>query len=147
MIPGLGLGLLLLCGSSIAQKMSYAHLRKENLLTCITVRTLQDTLIFIWSLWSSTSAVHTRLSWGCVRLYGQQRKVWYIMVSYGTTMISAPSQQVWSSTSSVMQVSRIIPVLFGQSSSSLQKSLTMGRSIVLTPYINHYGQLNLLMVL
>jgi len=47
MIPGLGLGLLLLCGPAIAQKMSYAHLRKENLLTCITVTTLHDTLILI----------------------------------------------------------------------------------------------------
>jgi len=47
MIPGLGLGLLLLCGPAIAQKMSYAHLRKENRLTCITVITLQHTLILI----------------------------------------------------------------------------------------------------
>ena len=46
-IPGLGLGLLLLCGPAIARKMSYAHLCKENLLTLIAVITLQDTLILI----------------------------------------------------------------------------------------------------
>ena len=46
-IPGLGLGLLLLCGPAIAQKMSYAHLCKGNLLTRIAVIILQDTLILI----------------------------------------------------------------------------------------------------
>ena len=46
-IPGLGLGLLLLCGPAIARKMSYAHLCKENLLTLIAVITLQGTLILI----------------------------------------------------------------------------------------------------
>ena len=36
-IPGLGLGLLLLCGPAVAKKMSYAHTCKKNLLICITV--------------------------------------------------------------------------------------------------------------
>jgi len=44
-IPGLGRGLLLLCGPAVAKKMLYAHLYKENLLTCITFITLQHTLI------------------------------------------------------------------------------------------------------
>ena len=47
-IPGLGLGLLLLCGPAVVKKkMSYAHTCKKNLLICITVITLQDTLILI----------------------------------------------------------------------------------------------------
>ena len=43
-IPGLSLGLLLLCGPAVAKKKSYAHTFKKNLLICITVITLQDTL-------------------------------------------------------------------------------------------------------
>ena len=49
-IPGLGLGLLLLCGPAVAKKKrkkSYAHTCKKNLIICITVITLQDTLILI----------------------------------------------------------------------------------------------------
>ena len=46
-ISGLGLGLLLLCGPGVARKMSHTQLTHENLLTCITVTTLQDTLILI----------------------------------------------------------------------------------------------------
>jgi hypothetical protein len=60
MIPGLGLGLLLLCGPTTAKKMSRARLRKENLLTSIPVITLHDTAILIYGLWSSTSTTHTR---------------------------------------------------------------------------------------
>jgi len=46
-IPGLGLGLLLLCGASTAKKMSYAHLRKEDLLTSIAVTIPRNTTILI----------------------------------------------------------------------------------------------------
>ena len=80
-IPGLGLGLLLLCGPAVAKKESYAHTCKKNLLICITVITLQDTL----------------------RLCGQRRKAWSIMVDYSTTMISTPSQKTWGNLSSLMQ--------------------------------------------
>ena len=41
-VPGLGLGLILLCGPAVAKRMLFMQ---ENLLTCITAITLQDTPI------------------------------------------------------------------------------------------------------
>ena len=63
-IPGLGLGLLLLCEPAVAKKKkSYAHTCKKNLLICITVITLQDTprMCEILRLAAESLVHHSRL--------------------------------------------------------------------------------------
>ena len=113
-IPGLGLGLLLLCGPAVAQKKvicPYMQEESNNLHYSYNTTGYTDPYLksrpayapFSLSLSLSLSLSHTHRDRGCVRLCGQQRKACYIMVDYSTTMISTPSQKTWGNLSSLMQ--------------------------------------------